>query len=469
MNPLPFLLGLGLLWLGGLKAQQNFLGYHSSRYAGVSGIYGNPTAIVDAPFFLDINLFSTDFNLSNNYLRWDRQLFRLGAGPWADSSYNNRFQDFRRDYLRERDRSQARFHQSFLVQGPSVALRLGKHSFALSTALRQQWYMDNLDRRMADFILEELRDPSQWNILFENKRFNTLMAAWSELAFTYGREVYSQGPHRIQAAVQPKFALAAASAYFYADQLDLIFRNNDTLDVQISDIRFGYSNNLRDSQLLQRPLARNIFNRGSLALDLGLAYEWRPDEGEEASQGHTPYKARVALGLHDLGFLRFDRGNFGGNFAGTAQSWDLNNIDVQGIESFGRLMQDSFNMTSNRDPYRLRLPTSFSLQVDYRVWKAFYVQFSGLLAFSQNDAPLRLHALNQFSLCPRFEHRWFDVALPLSLDGYGNFRSGLSARLGPLFLGSANLLNFISGRYVHGLQGFMGLKIPIYRKNKEAD
>lgn len=473
-------LASALVCVGASAARaQVFMGYHSSNYAGLNAVATNPAHIVDSRYKVDINLFALDFRLTNNYLGLSTDLFRIRNSPFADTSYNGRFQAFRTDFFRERnyeDMRQARLYQSAHILGPSVAFSVGKNTFALTTAVREFFFFDNLQPETADFILDELLDQSTWNIDLDNERFNAVGAIWSEVGLVYGREVLNKKEHYLKAAVHPKATIAAASAYFYSDRLMLNFTNNDTLNVELANIRFGYSNNLQDSPIVAKPYLQTLMNRASFALDFGAVYEWRPKYAEyvdstgsdKAFRHVNKYKLRLALSVTDIGWLKFDRGTFGGNFDGDAVDWDLNSIDIDGVESFGQLMRDTFNMSTNRDPYRLRLPTAFNVQADYNLYKNFYVNFTGNIAFHQNNAREKTHVLNYWCVTPRFESKWLDFALPFAIDGYGNFESGGSLRVGPLFIGSTNAFNFLLGNRVRGLNVYTGLRVGIpYSKPKK--
>ena len=45
---------------------QNYLGVHSSNYAGVMGTDLQPASFVDSRFLVDVNLFSFNFNFYQN-------------------------------------------------------------------------------------------------------------------------------------------------------------------------------------------------------------------------------------------------------------------------------------------------------------------------------------------------------------------------------------------------------------------
>ncbi len=477
MNRLKTLNFLVLLLLESQLNAQIAIGYHGSNYAGLQSMMVNPTSIIESPYRYDINLINWDMNLSNNYLRVDTDMFSFNQlrNPIFDSLYNNNFQQFRVDQLQERDVDAARMHQHGYAMGPSFGFSIGKNAFAITTAVREYFFIDNLEASTAQMIMDELENPSLQNIDLDNQRFNTVGAAWTEIGIAYGREVWSNGEHTIKAAGHLKLPIGGYSGYFYADSLVVNFPNADSINVVLSDIRFGYSDNFQDLRVIQgndtirQSLfdgAQALFNRVGFNMDMGFTYEWRPSGEKYRSTIDNPYKLKVGVSLLDLGVVRFNRGTYGANFDDVAINWDLNTIDLNGVPDFGQLMRDSFNMTENRDPYNLRLPTSLSLQVDYNLLMDLYVNFTAYMAFSHNDAPLRLHALNSWAMSVRWEHKWYDVALPLSLDGFANFNAGFAFRAGPLYMGSTNIFNFLFNEYVHGLNFYGGLKIPIFKKKK---
>lgn len=461
-----------------LLAQQ-YQGFNSSNYSGITGIYENPANIADGRYLLDINLVSADFNFNNNYISFNTQLLAINNNPIADSSYFNAFQAFRSDFFKEKpwqETQQSRIYQSLNVQGPSFLFNIGKNAFAITSGVRQYFHLDNVDPRTADFILGELQLPSTWNVDLNNQKMNALGAVWSEFGIGYGREIINTGEHFLKGGVHFKLLVAMYSAHFYADELVLNFKNADTLRVNVSDVRFGYSDDMsyiradmQDADVSN--FFANMFNRAGFGADFGFVYEWRPKykkydhptkEGKQV-RNKNKYKLKAGFSVADIGGVTFDRGAYAGNFSGFSGEWDLDTFAAssQGVEEFGRTMSDSFTMTSNRDAFHLRLPTTISLQVDYNIWKWFYVNLSGRFAVDQEDAPLKMHALNTLTLTPRFEMNQIDFGIPVTIDGYNNVTAGMYLRLGPLFVGSSNCWNAIVGPSVRGINLYGGLKIPI--------
>ena len=227
---------------------QQYQGYNSSNYSGITGIYENPANIADSRYMVDINLLSADFSFNNNYIAYSTDFFALNNNPLQDTAYKNAFQLFRNKHFFEKpwtSMKQTRFYQSLNAQGPAFMFNVGKNAFAVTSGLRQYLHIDNLDPRTADFILSELWNQTTWDVDLDNRKFNVLGAAWAEFGLAYGREIIDKGEHFLKGGIHLKALVAMYSGHFYADALTVNFKNNDTLRVRISDVQFGYSDDMK--------------------------------------------------------------------------------------------------------------------------------------------------------------------------------------------------------------------------------
>jgi hypothetical protein len=76
---------------------------------------------------------------------------------------------------------------------------------------------------------------------------------------------------------------------------------------------------------------------------------------------------------------------------------------------------------------------------------------------------------SMLAITPRFESKWFDIALPISLqNGYRNIAFGLASRIGPFILGSENLAGIVNIGNPKGFSAYVGLFLPIFRKLPDA-
>jgi hypothetical protein len=463
-------LRIGALFLAlsahvGLMAQSNQV-VGTSNYAGVHSLQINPANLATSRLFLDFNISSTNVDFSNNALGISRDILKPNSALYTDTIYQDNFQRFRQDFLIQKDVESMRLFQQVRMMGPSAMFSIGKNGFAITSELRQMFLIDNVDPDVLDFALDELNDPTQWNVDFDNKKFNVQAATWTEVGLAYGREIVDLGAHHVSGGVNLKFRMAAGSMHFYAEELNVRFDNADTMDVTLSDVRFGYSNNLEGEDWATIGTRPFDFNRLSVGADIGFSYEWRPSSEFLGFKSKNKYKLKAGVSLMDIGNLRFDRGTFGGNFSGSTQDWDLDSIDVSSPQNFGNSITNRLNMDTTYAPYSMRMPTTMGFQVDYNIWKNFYVGLVASIPFNPIDAPLKLHGLAFYTLQARFESRWLDVYLPITLNGHNQLSVGFGFRAGPVFVTTTDIFSQFS-KDITGTNINMGLKVPIlFNKNK---
>ena len=94
------LLPLCIFYTNPLLSQQ-YQGFNTSNFSGITGIYENPANLGDNRYIFDINFLSGDFNLNNNYIAFSTQLFSTKDNPMVDSTYWGDFQGFRNDHFFE--------------------------------------------------------------------------------------------------------------------------------------------------------------------------------------------------------------------------------------------------------------------------------------------------------------------------------------------------------------------------------
>ncbi len=98
----------------------------------------------------------------------------------------------------------------------------------------------------------------------------------------------------------------------------------------------------------------------------------------------------------------------------------------------------------------MNLPTVLSAQIDYNIWKDFYVNLTPRYAFQFKNQPAKVHEMSIISLIPRWDHRHFGVYVPVSYDQMGMLRVGLGLRIGPLIVGTSNIAPFVTTKTIYG-------------------
>ncbi len=454
-----------------LKAQQ-YLGFANSNYSGVHGTLLQPASIVDNRMKFDLNLVSFQGTFWNNYVSIRAKEIR--------KNYDSDL-DFQDTYLNIKENSNNKYvYANVDILGPSFQFNIGrKNALGFSSRMRTTVNLDNVTPELARLSWEGLDYPELWGLNLNNERLSAQMMSWVEYGATYGREVFEiNDRHYLKAAVTVKLLQGLGAAYLFVDDLDYNFTNDDTLSLFNSDVKYGHSTNFDFDDVDN--IQYEFISDPTVGLDLGFVYEWRKDKEEYTydMDGETglyrkdknKYKLKVGLSILDIGRVRFQKGDISANFLADINDYYIGDFELGSVEDFNDTLEKNFNFTQTSGEYfTMKLPTSMSLQVDYNIWRGFYANFTAFGSFRRNNAESKLRQQSTFSIAPRYEHKWFDLAVPIIFNTDGMFMLGSSIRLGVLFVGTNNVLSFARND-VYGADVYAGIKVPIpYGKPKDRD
>jgi len=485
--PLKSLLALLFGCWSSLTFGQNNLGHHTDNYSGVYSLSYNPAEIVDSRYSFHMNIVGAGFTVSNNYLGIKR------SALFSDRSFAFEDPDFSDNYLVERLNGKRKgvYVSGEVVAPLSFMANFGKeksHAMGFSMRLRTHTNVNGVDENLATMSYNELLLSSLYNVGIQNENFSIQSNTWAEYGITYGTTLLNTGKHFVSFAGTAKLTQGLANTYFYSDNLDVTFPSDSTVTVTQSDLRFGYSSilgtNIND-------IGGNATKgtRFGVGLDVGAVWEFRPkvDNYKYGMDGNPDYldprkekyKVKVGLGIIDMGFTPYQRDNgvFGEYFA------DLPDIDIEetfgaafedfensGLQGFEDTLASIFNETSaKKGTYNVSLPMRINAYLDYNLWKNFYANLGASIAPGFKKNPEKTRGISEFSLTPRYEHKWFALYLPLSMNTLGNMHFGTGVRLGPLSLGTNDILPLFAKSTIYDANVYMNLSIPIAKKLKDKD
>ncbi|GAA4732321.1 hypothetical protein GCM10023229_07740 [Flavisolibacter ginsenosidimutans] len=452
---------------------QDFSGYRTGNYTGVNGVFYNPANIADSRYRWDFNLFSVSTAIGNN-----KALFKLkdiGNTLDGDSIKNKIFAE---------GSGPSSGLASVVLQGPSVMFNLNKKSaMAVTTRARVMANIVDIDSKLARQII----DDNAGNIGFPYTVSSaTNMAvnanAWTEFGLSYAREILDKGKHYFKGGVSLKYLAGAANASVNIGSLNGTINydavKNESYLTNASGrmgLNFGGINisDFEANDLLS-------FKSTGFGADIGFVYEFRPDtaslrnEWGEMRRDLNKYKLRVGVALLDVGGISYTRdlsrsGAYNVHI-GSTQRFYLSSLADASLDHF----KDTLNKypqyftedkTATASSYRISLPTTLQLDVDYRVNNGFYVngaaQF-GLTNTSKNIGNGQYYS--SFTLTPRFETGGFGVYLPLGSNALTGFTGGLAIRFGNIILGSGSILSALGGSKQADF--FIGAHFGSKQKNK---
>ena len=465
---------------------QNNMGFHSDNYSGVYSLNFNPAEIVDSRYKFHMNLFSLNLTASNNYIGIKRSaLFENRDTAFADPNFND-------NYLVERlnGKNKAVYQNLEIGYLPSFMFTFGKklqRAVAFNMRTRTNVNVNGVAEATARQSYNEQSIVELYNVGIQNKNFSIQAAIWNEYGATYGQEVLNTGQHYLKVAGTLKLTQGLASAYFYSDNMDIVFPSDSTLDINNSDFSFGYSEVFSNIPGGANEVINN--NRFGFGTDFGVVYEFRPKidkykyemdgDAEHLDPRKNKYMLKVGLGVTDLGYNSFLRSRgFDANFYANRQGINLEqnfensfqDFENTGLQGFNDTLNSLFTVSRDKKKfYNMSLPTRINFYADYNIGYGFFANVTASIAPGYLRNPEKTRAISEFSITPRYEHKWIGLQLPFSVNTHGNYHMGAGLRLGPLVVGTYDITPLFSKQTIYDVNFYMALSVPITRKLNDRD
>jgi outer membrane protein OmpA-like peptidoglycan-associated protein len=481
---------------------QSYLGVVTSNYSGVSGTDLQPASFVDGRFKFDINLFSVNFNTYQNFGYFDANAMRSSQGgkghwwiksfsdidifnSWAkpDSTFNDRF--FIRNYDANSSGSIG-LNSNLQIDLLNFMFHINpKIAVGFTSKFRSITNIDNVDPQLAILVGKELNYPNLWNVNLDEELLNLNHLTWAEYGINYSQVISDEKKHFFKIGGKIKYLAGFSSAYLQTSNFSFDLLNADFTQSLNGDFAYGYSSNLDDITSGNNSGLPKSQSKFGLGLDLGMVYEWRPDwdkykydmDGETNlwARHRNKYKARAGLSVLDIGGMRFQKGGLSKDFSVNSNNlFEIGQFfSVSSFSDFDKIVDSMINASNlsgnnnwsvnptSSDEFFMRTPTAMSIQLDYHIWKWFYVNATGIFNILSPEKALKVRIPNQFSITPSFDFPWFGIHIPISINSYSGFKMGAATRLGPLSLGVTDFRTLLARGQVRGAEIFMGVRLPL--------
>jgi len=474
---------------------QNYMGVHASNYAGVMGTDLQPASFVDGRFKVDINLASFNFNLYQNGAKfdtrdmpkwWIKSFTKDTAWMKPDSTFSDKY------LIKNYNASSTKtigLYQNTQIDLLNFAFHINpKIAVGFAAKFRSVTNIDNVDPKLA-LLAEKGLDYSQlWNQTFNEKLATMNTLSWTEYGLIYSQVLKEDGEHFMKMGGKLKGLFGSAAGYIHTDNFSYNLKNKDTSFSLNGDFEYGHSDNLDDMANGNFDNLTKSASKFGLGADIGFVYEWRPNwkEYKYDMDGETniwrrdqeKYKLRAGISLLDVGRLKFTKGSNSRDFSvRSSNPFDLTTFkDANTLAEFNNKI-DSLTLNnaewtadeSTGQTFYMNLPTSLSLQLDYHIWKWFYVNATGILSMQNRKNAHRVRVANQFVLTPSFDYAWFGLHVPISMNAYSGFKAGIGTRLGPITIGVTDFKALFATGKVSGAEFYAGLRLPILYSHPKDD
>jgi len=346
-----------------------------------------------------------------------------------------------------------------------------KNAIAISTNVRNYVNIDGVSPDLAKLAVNEFKYPSLWVQNLNNKSLSIQEMSWAEYGLTFAHVFKDDNEHYFKAGATVKLLQGIQSAYMYVNNLDYNLLTKDTVSIFQSDVKYGHSDNFNFEKvsLGGQQSGAKVFDYSQsypgVGFDFGFVYEYRPDykkykydmDGEKDlwRKDQNKYKLKIGLSVTDVGSIKFKKGSTSGDFHANINYWNLKPIQPKTVGELDDTLNHTFGGLTGSSTYRMNLPTAISVQIDYQLWKDFYVNFTPYLAFQFKKNDTKVHDITSFALTPRWDHKWFGVFVPVQYNLLDGFRLGAAVRLGPIIVGTSNLSPIVGQKTIYGADEYV--------------
>lgn len=461
---------------------QDFLGLQSSNYAGVTSVYSNPANIADNRMIVDVSLVGFNLNADNNYFGVKRKALKF-TGPITNPKFPDSWNNLDKnspDYYKNNYRivNNGKVKSAYVnsrVVLPSFMISLNsRNSIAFTWSVRNYLNVDGVSQTLANIAYDEFVNPTVFLTRFSNKKLSVQQMAWAEYGLSYARVLKDDNEHFFKAGLTVKLLQGLEAAYMYVDDLRYQLDAKDTVSIFNSHIAYGHSDNLDFTD--PNDIKYKFTSSPGIGLDIGGVYEWRPDYASYKydmdnktdlwRRDKNKYRFKASLAVNDIGGIRYKKGGLSNDF--NANITLLNVKKFENVNSIGALdstFKSTFQVLDNKKTFTMMMPTAVNAQLDYNIWKPFYINLTANVSNFFSGSQSKVHEYTNISLAPRFDHKWFGVTVPVSYNSVAARRDdyvlmGAMLRLGPLVLGSNDILNYVN-KDVFGANLYFLLKVPV--------
>ncbi len=509
-----------LLFIFTNSYSQEFLGLRQSNYSGVMGSDLNPASIADSRYKLDILLFGVYGGAYQNHMHFNTRKMPYwwiksfdDDDPKSDDWLNNgdleklvsvdstnHFKSQGKGQMFEIDNGNKNRSVFANVEVDILNFMVTlsrKRAISFQIRSRSILNADDASPELIRFATNEWEFANLFNKSIQDEEINLSMNSWIEYNLGYAQVLSDQNEHFFKVGGKLKFLQGVGAAYLHADDLTFNIQNDTTANALSATFDYGYSENLggfvepdNDNEEFSGNDILDFASQLGLGVDMGIIYEWRPDwkkykydmDGETDlwMRDKNKYKLRVGIALNDIGGMRYQKGGSSNNFTMQTGLFDLQKFDnTEGFRSLDSTLQnfaDSGWVTfANNDDqeFYMNLPTHLNLDVDYHIYKNFYINAFSRINMKFGNDENTVHYPTSIAVTPRFDHRMWGVSVPFSYNGTAGFRPGLALRLAYFSIGTGDIRPLWAPGNDVNLRGadiYVAARIPIlYKAPKDRD
>jgi hypothetical protein len=450
---------------------QEMLGLVNGNYAGVNSAIINPSLLLNSRLYMDINVVAADVFHQNNYLyisKDEYNFFDFFKKDYTIELHPVEHSNGDRPFYTNNNKSNKQFYTNVIVQGPSAMLVANDHAFAIQTSFYTVNVIKDLPYDMANFFYYDLSYAQQRNILFtHDDEYNFSTLTWSEISFSYAYVLKKYSRNRWTVGITLKKLLGHAGTYFNSYKTDYYVPNGSTVDILDITADVGYA--LPIDYSTNDGFYGSFIKGYGVGFDLGMTYQ-KNKKGHSnikyrklCNQKFDQYNYRIGFSILDFGMIKFRNNARKYEFHHGSVYWEDIDSIFKAYKNINQLSEDfstrlcgSPTCTQTADEFSIALPAAVSMQFDYSYNDHWYL--NATVVHPVRIAKAYIYRPAVIGLTPRYESRFFDISLPISLYDYRYPRIGLAARIYYFTIGTEKILGFFNLTNFSGLDLYVALK-----------
>ena len=455
------------------------------NYSGSSGAWLNPSNISTGFVHDDIGIASLSFFLENNFAYmpvgtfWP-SLIRVTAagGQWMTFDGKQEDTDY---YFKYHEGQRRRYlYQSIDLGLPAFMTTIaGRHSIAFAFRQRSLTSATRMPWELPVLITESLSYKPMHQIRYSSEGMRVATMQWSEVDLSYATMMFDHGTMKMDAGVTVKLPAGMSGMAINADVFDYKVRNADSLYFNHLDgaacfsLPLAYDSSFRDPALLTR-WPHPLYRGWGWGVDVGFTLTCKRNPmireipRSACDDDPVPYYWRLGMSLLDAGWIRYTNNVLTGHLVGNGIDVDVDVFD--NISSFNEatvifdgLIGNTVTAFDTVKHFVLGLPTAMSVQFDANPYRDFYCNVTWIQPLSRWLYSFAVEREPLLSLTPRYETSLVSVSVPLTLYGYQYITGGAFVRVGPLTLGTNDLLSLVGLGRTRSIDFLVSLRLKLDR------
>tara|TARA_R110000868_G_scaffold601_2_gene4285 strand:+ start:2327 stop:3517 length:1191 start_codon:yes stop_codon:yes gene_type:complete len=315
------------------------------------------------------------------------------------------------------------------VMGPSFMFNLTpKSSIGVVSRARAFLNINKINGQLYENIIQDFNLDENFN--FNSENLNGTIHGWGEIGLVYGRILLNNNQNFIKGGITLKYLKGAGGLFMNSQGFSGQYTAIDQQLTTTGSLIYGISQDFDNENINFSSLTSGF------GTDIGFTYEWRPNSIRDSinALNENKYKLKLAVSITDIGAINYKESNI--------TTYNLNQTtNASTYDNFEDFLNDNYTYSERIDAVKIKLPTALHLLVDYKINKSFYLSFQSNLSILKNNTPNANSIINNTTISPRLETKYFSLYSPISYRQYGDLSWGAGFRISSFAIGSGSILS----------------------------